>query len=84
MDSTGVRIRWSAEDRVAFDPAWLTSICHQVRVLGGRWETLVEARLISSWELELQTVTPHAAERLARVLRNTGLKFPGGPPLPLE
>ena len=34
--------------------------------------------------MELQTVTPLAAERLANVLRNTGLKFPGGPPLSLE
>eukprot|EP00969_Alexandrium_andersonii_P164594 7275578-Alexandrium_andersonii.AAC.1 len=40
LETTAVRIRWSPEDRAVFDPAWIPTICHQARTLGGRWGTL--------------------------------------------
>eukprot|EP00969_Alexandrium_andersonii_P312239 13795294-Alexandrium_andersonii.AAC.1 len=75
---------WHAEAKTEVDAAWIPTICHQLRVLGGRWGTLLEPDLISSWEVRFQTATPFAAERLCTVLAHTGLKFPGGLPLALD
>eukprot|EP00969_Alexandrium_andersonii_P146433 6475732-Alexandrium_andersonii.AAC.1 len=83
-EATAVHISWQPEARSAIDAAWIPTICHQLRILGDRWDTLLEGRLVSEWEVEFRTATPYAAERLSTILKNTGLRFPGGVPLALK
>eukprot|EP00969_Alexandrium_andersonii_P148779 6577436-Alexandrium_andersonii.AAC.1 len=46
-DSAAVHIAWVSEAKSKVGEAWVSAICHQLRVLGGRWGTLLEADLAS-------------------------------------
>ena len=73
---TTLVISWKHEPGTALGPAWVSELAHQIRRLGGRWETQCAIDPEGDHQLVLRLESPLACARLLRVPRATGIQFP--------